>query len=108
MAVKEKKVSLLRKIVDVYWNQVQVARAKRILIKQTWSIEFISQVLATAAKINGNYDMQVTITNKDGMAITLTASACKHAVSADNSGSILDQLDNDAAVAQFIRQNSRR
>lgn len=108
MAVKEKKVSLLRKIVDVYWNQVQVARAKRILVKQTWSMEFISQVLATAAKLNGNYDMQVTITNKDGMAITLTASACRHTLSADSSGSILDQLDNDAAVAQFIRQNSRR
>ena len=108
MAVKEKKPSLLRKIVDVYWNQVQVARARRTLIKQTWSIEFISQVLATAAKVNGNYDMQVTITNKDGMSITLTASACTHALSTDNSGSILDQLDNDAAVAQFIRQNSRR
>lgn len=108
MAVKEKRVSLLRKIVDVYWNQVQVARAKRILIKQTWSIEFISQVLATAARINGNYDMQVTVTNKDGISITLTASACKRALADDNSGSILDQLDNDAAVAQFIRQNSRR
>ena len=108
MAVKEKKPSLLRKIVDVYWNQVQVARARRILIKQTWSMEFLATVLATAAKMSNSYDMQVTITNKDGMAITLTASACRNAVSADSNGSILDQLDNDAAVAQFIRQNSRR
>lgn len=103
-----KKQSLLRKVIDVYWNQVQVARAKRILVKQTWSMEFLATVLATAAKMSNNYDMQVTITNKDGMSFTLTASDCRRSVTEDNTASILDQLDNDAAVAKFIRQNSRR
>lgn len=103
-----KKQSLLRKVIDIYWNQAQAARARRILVKQTWSIEFLATVLATAARMNGNYDMQVTIVNKDGMSITLTASDCTRHVTASTGTSILDQLDNDAAVEQFIRQNSRR
>lgn len=105
---KVKEPSLLRKIVNIYWHKVQAARAERILFKQTWSFDFLARTLATAAKLSGDYTMQLTITNKDGMTVTLTCDNARAVPKHDDSDSILDRLDNDAAVAEFIRRNARR
>lgn len=105
---KPKEPSLLRKVVDIYWHRVKAARAERILFKQTWSIELLSRMLVTAAKLSGDYTMQLVITNKDGMAVTLTCDKAVHYGQGGDTETILDKLDNDAAVAEFIKRNTRR
>ena len=105
---KPKELSLLHKVVHIYWHRVKVARAERILFKQTWSIELLSRMLVMAAKTSGDYTMQLVITNKDGMSVTLTCDKALRYGQDDGTETILDKLDNDAAVAEFIKRNTRR
>ena len=105
---KPKEPSLLHKVVSIYWHRVKAARAERILFKQTWSIELLSRMLVMAAKTSGDYTMQLVITNKDGMSVTLTCDNALRYGQGDGTETILDKLDNDAAVAEFIRRNTRR
>lgn len=105
---KPKEPSLLYKVVNIYWHRVKVARAERILFKQTWSIELLSRMLVTAVKLSGDYTMQLVITNKDGMTVTLTCDKAMRYGQDDGTETILDKLDNDTAVAEFIRRNTRR
>ena len=105
---KSKEPSLLHKVVSIYWHRVKAARAERILFKQTWSIELLSRMLVMAAKMSGDYTMQLVITNKDGMSVTLTCDKALRYGQDAGTETILDKLDNDAAVAEFIRRNTRR
>ena len=58
--------------------------------------------------MSGDYTMQLVITNKDGMSVTLTYDKAIRYGQDDGTETILDKLDNDAAVAEFIRRNTRR
>lgn len=107
-SVKQREPSLLRKIVDIYWHKAQAVKARHILIKQTWSMDFLAHTLATAARLSNDYTMQLVITNKDGMSVTLTCADTKRVQQEANMTSILDQLDNEAAVDAFVRANARR
>lgn len=101
-----KEPSLLRKLITIYYEQAMRRKALRILVKQTWSLDFLSLMLAKAAKASAN-NVIMQITNKDGVTLTITYDKAK--VSAQNlDDSIFNHLDDDLAVQDFIKRNSTR
>lgn len=100
---KVREPSLLSKIVQVYWDRAQMRKAERNLLKLTWSIDFLSEVVARASRIEGR-QIELLIEDKDGRKIRVFA---KDSVSKPE-GSILDHLDDEEAVSSFIMSHSVR
>ena len=101
-----KEPSLLRKLIAIYYEQAKRRKALRILTKQSWSFEFLSLMLARAAKMSAS-NVIMQITNKDGMTITITYDQAKKSVE-NVDDSIFNHLDDDIAVQHFIQKNSTR
>ena len=101
----KKEPSLLRKIIDVYWQRGLERKAEKTLAKQSWSLEFMARVVREASLL-ADEDIFVTIKNKDGASITVHARN-GHIENKDDR-SILDRLDDDVAVTDFIRTHSVR
>lgn len=104
---KAKEPSLLKKIIMIHAEQAKRRKALRYLSKQSWSIDFLSVLLVKAAKLNSN-NVELVITNKDGMSISMKYSEINNQVVEQLDDSILNHLDDDAALQQFIVQNSTR
>ena len=109
MKKKEKEPSLFSQMIVIHTEQAKRRKALRILTKQSWSVDFLSLLLVKAGKVLGN-GVQLEITNRDGMKITLTYQQATNTdiSQIDDSNDIFNRLDNDAAVEDFIRRNSRR
>ena len=97
-----KEPSLLRKVVQVYWERGQEKKAERELSRLTWSLDFLKEVLARAAEMSGG-PLEMVIRDKDGREIRIRSLEREK-----SEGSILDHLDDDAAVSSFILHNSVR
>ena len=107
---KEKEPSLLRKLIDIHYEQARRRRAIRILERQAWSFDFLSLLLVKAGKQLGN-GVALEITDKNGVRMTLTYNRAlqSDANSAlDPDGDIFNRLDDGAAVDDFIRRHSVR
>lgn len=106
---KEKEPSLFRQMITIHAEQSRRRKALRTLTKQSWSIDFLALLLIKAGRSLGD-GVQLEVTNKDGMKVTLTyQQALGTDISQlDDSDNIFNKLDDDAAVQDFIRRNSRR
>lgn len=106
MKKKEKEPSLIRKLINIHYEQAKRRRALRILAKQTWSIDFLSELLIRAAKLLDD-NIQLSIMNKDGTKLTLTHSQAIKSDRLLDDTDIFNHLDDDAAVDDFISKHGR-
>lgn len=98
--------SLLRKVIEVYWERGQERKAERNLAKLTWSLDFLAEALAKASRMSDE-GLTMQIKSRDGAVITVYAKGGQ-LVKELPGESILDHLDDDLAVNDFIRRNSVR
>jgi len=106
MKKKLKKVrepSLFSKVVQIYWERAKAKKAERQLAKLTWSIDFLSEVVARASRIEGR-QLELIVEDKDGRKIHVLTKDSRSV----SDGSILDKLDDDEAVSSFIINHSVR
>lgn len=103
-----KEPSLLRKLITIYYEQAIRRRTIRKLQNQSWSFDYLALLVVKASKF-ANSALSLTLTDKDGKSFTIT---CNDAMNSDvvnnYDDSILDHLDSDVAIDDFIRRNSRR
>lgn len=105
-----KEPSLFKKFITVVYEQAKRRRALRILEKQSWSFDFLALLLMRASKLSGE-GLNMVITNKDGLAITLTHDSVKKSGVSDTldpEDSIFNHLDDELAIQDFIRTHSVR
>ena len=106
---KQKEFSLLRKIVEIHFEQAKRRKALRILEKQAWSLDFIVQMFVKAGKVLSD-GVILEITDKNNVTMRLTYDQAKQRASgitqADDD--IFDKLDDDTAVDDYIRRHSVR
>lgn len=99
---------LLRRLVDIYWEQAMRRRALREMARVSWSVDFLSLVLVRASRNSGEA-MSLVIERGDGSRITLTSgAAARSGVEGRIGDSVFDRLDDEAAVEKFIADHSRR
>ena len=101
-----KEPGLLRKIISIKYEQAKRRRALRILNRQEWSVEFMEYLVEHAAKVL-NKDIEIEIESPKGHKLRIK-SVANHAINLMTDDDIFNKLDDDAAVAEFIRENSRR
>ena len=105
---KEREPSLLRKIIEIHFEQARRKKAIRQLQKQSWSFDFLALLLVKASQVSGQ-NLSLSITDREGITYTLTYNKAKQADSVQQlDDTIFDHLDDDVAVADFIAKNSRR
>lgn len=107
---REKEPSLLRKLIEIHYEQAKRRKALRLLEKQSWSIDFLSMLLVKAGKSLG-HDIQLEITDKNGVKCSLTYSQAARADSnrqVSDDTDIFNKLDDSAAVEDFIMRHSVR
>lgn len=103
-----KEPTLLKKLIDIHFEQARRRKAIRLLQKQSWSFDFLALLLVKASQITGQ-NLSLTITDKAGVSYTLAYDKAKQSDAIDKySDTIFDHLDDDTAVADFIYRNSRR
>ena len=103
---KDKELGLLRQIITIKYEQAKRRKALRILNKQEWSVEFMEYLCEHAAKVM-NRDIVITVTSPAGHKLEIKSVAA-HAVNLMTDDDIFNKLDDDAAVAEFIREHSKR
>lgn len=103
-----KEPSLLRKLVEIHWEQMKQRRHIRQLSRQVWSFEFLCAMLERSGRLLG-HNIQLEIVNKDSQKIILTyQDAVKTADVEKFDDNIFNHLDDQMAVEKFIRQHSVR
>ena len=103
---KNKEPGLLKQIIAIKFEQAKRRKALRILNKQEWSVEFMEYLCEHAAKVL-NRDVEIEIESPMGHKLRVK-SVANHAVNLMSDDDIFNKLDDDAAVAQFIREHGRR
>lgn len=104
----QKEPSLLRKIIEIHFEQVKRQKAIRLLQKQSWSFDFLALLLVKASQVSGQ-SLSLTITDRNGISYTLTHDKAKEADSVKNlDDTIFNHLDDNAAITDFIIKHSRR
>ena len=101
---KMKEPSLIRKLVDIAWQDAQRRKALRLLEKQSWGLDFLAMALARAGK-SLNENLVMVITDRNGVKLELRYDDVKDRAENDN---VFMHLDDDAFVERFIRENTRR
>ena len=105
---KIKEPTLLRKLLEIYYEQAKRRKELRRLEKQSWSIDFLSLVLIKAAKAAGT-GLAIEITNKEGVKMNVSYDKAKASDYIDYfDDNIFNKLDDDTAINNFIRQHSTR
>ena len=103
----DKPKSLLRKFIEVAWEQSQRRKALNILAKQEWSVDFLTYLLVKASRIQQK-ELELVVTNKDGATLRIISSKVSEAVrSLDPTDDILNHLDEPDVVEAYIRRNGR-
>lgn len=105
---REKEPSLLRKLIEIHFEQAKRQKAIRLLQRQSWSFDFLALLLVKASQVSGQ-NLSLTITDRAGVSYTLTYDKAKQADSVKQfDDTIFNHLDDDTAVTDFITKNSRR
>lgn len=107
---KQKEPSLVRKLIDIHYEQAKRRKAVRIMEKQAWSFDFLSMLLVKAGRQLGD-GVQLDITDKNGVKMTLSYSRAVQSdanTALDTDNDIFNRLDDKAAVDDFIRRHSVR
>lgn len=105
---KEKEPSLLRKIIEIHFEQARRRKALRLLQKQSWSFDFLALLLVKASKLQG-HGLSLVITDRSGVSYTLTYDKAKDSDAVKQfDDTIFNHLDDDLAVSDFITKHSLR
>lgn len=107
MKGQPKEPSLIRKIIDIQYEQARRRKALRILQKQHWSVDFLSTLLLKSAKMLGT-SLQLTIISPDDVKLVITAKDLKTDDGRIDDMDIFNHLDDQAAVNDFIYRHSKR
>lgn len=102
-----KTLSLFRKLVEIHYEQAKAKRALRILSKQTWSVEFLTALVAKAAKINKS-GIELVFSDKEGHSIHIRSIERESALAQADDYDILNHIDDATAVNDFIAKHSTR
>lgn len=106
MASKNKEPGILRKIVEIHYEQAKRRRAIRQLAKLEWSYEFLVAVIQKAARdLDKNIVVQIETPSGNKLSISSVKDANPNYVVDDD---IFNKLDDQAAVESFIREHSPR
>lgn len=101
-----KEPGLFRQLIAIHYEQAKRRKALRQLAKVEWTWEFLESVITHSAQLL-NKNIQVTIETKSGNKFTLSSVTNKNtSLSQDND--IFNHLDDEAAVQEFIRENTKR
>lgn len=105
---KNKEPSLLRKIIDIHFEQARRRKVIRRLEQQSWDLDFLSLLLIKVGK-QLDKGVSLIITNKDGITFELTYDKTKRALSdnLDTDNDIFMKLDDAVAVQDFIAKHGR-
>lgn len=98
--------SLLRQIVAIHYEQAKRRKAVRELAKAEWSLEFLTEVVCTAAE-KLHKDVYIELETKGGHKMTLSSVKGRNQM-LNTDDDIFNKLDDQAAVDKFIRDNSSR
>lgn len=101
---KRKEPSVLRKMVEVLYEDAKRRKALRLLERQSWGLDFLSMALARAGK-RLDEGLVMVITDRNGVRMELRYEDVKDRVDEDN---VFMHLDDDSFVERFIAANSRR
>lgn len=102
---KTKTPSLLSKLIDIHHENALTKKALRTLSKQKWSVEFLCHLCAKAAQLT-NSPVEITIVDKDKREIHIRSIDLQKENLYEES--ILDKLDDTAAVNDFIKKHATR
>lgn len=102
----KKEPGLLRQIIAIHHEQALRRKALRTLVKQEWSVDFLIALIRKAADIKKD-KIELEIVNKEGVHL-LISSVSPMNERLDDSDDIFNHLDDDAAVARFIREHAAR
>ena len=101
-----KEPSLLRKVIEIHWEQAKRRKALRQLAKTEWTWEFLESVITHAA-ILLKKDIEVEVTSPQGHKLKI--SSVKNRNTGLNTDSdIFNHLDDEAAVQRFIADHAPR
>lgn len=108
MAVKGKyrERGLLGKLIDIYSEQARRRKALRMMSRMSWSVDFLCIMLVKSARVLGN-GITLEVVNRDGQSMRLTYNKSMTDSTADIDDSILNHLDDDTAVAEFVARHGR-
>lgn len=101
---KFKEPSVLRKMVEVLWEDMQRRKSLRLLERQAWSLDFLSMALVKAGR-HLDDGLVMVITDRNGVKMELRYEDVKDRADEDN---VFMHLDDDSFVERFIRENARR
>ena len=107
MAKRKKKFrepSVLRKMLEVLYEDVKRRKALRLLEKQAWSLDFLSMALLKAGR-HLDEGLVMVITDRNGVKMELRYDDVKDRVEEDN---VFMRLDDDSFVEKFIAANAVR
>ena len=102
-----KEPSLLRKIIDIQYEQARRRKALRLLQKQNWSVDFLSTLLLKSAKMLGS-PLELTVISPNNEVLKITAKDLHQDDGRIDDTDIFNHLDDEAAVNAFIREHSTR
>ena len=101
-----KEPGLLRQLIAIHYEQAKRRKAMRQLAKVEWTWEFLESVVTHAADLLKK-DLVITVKSKYGHEFTISSVKNRnHDLDSDND--IFNHLDDEAAVQEFIRENTRR
>lgn len=105
MMKKNREPGLFRQIVMIHYEQAKRRKALRLLEKQVWSVDFLTELLIRAAnKSRQNLEMVIENSNKQKIYIKAKPGTVTGFSDADD---IFNHLDDDAAIQAFFREHSR-
>lgn len=102
-----KEPSLLRKVIEIHYEQARRRKALRILQKQSWSIDFLSTLLLKSARMLGS-PLELTIVSPENIACKITAKDLTTDDGKIDDTDIFNHLDDQAAVNDFIYRHRRK
>lgn len=90
---------MIKKIIEIYHERALVRKALRLLNKQMWSVEFLTALLAKAAKVNGKH-LEMELVSRDGTRLVVRTTDALVAQNDDDN--IFNHLDDDVKIKQFM------
>lgn len=101
-----KEPSLLRKIIEIHWEQAKRRKALRQLAKTEWTWEFLESVITHAATMLKK-DIEIEVTSPQGHKLKISSVKNRNTnLNADSD--IFNHLDDEAAVQRFIADHAPR
>ena len=103
---EQKEKSLLRKFIEVAWEQHRRRKALDYLAKQEWSTDYLIYLLSKASHLQQR-GIELKIERANGDVIMLKSGGPGSSTMLDPTDNILDHLDEPEVVDAYIRRNGK-